>query len=231
MEKKIITICPTRERPAMLLRMLDSFYGSIANDQIVVLGIDSDDFYLSMGNYKAVEKHFPRIIIRIFHQKTVTQIFNLIFEEFNDYQIYHMTNDDFVYKTKFWDQKIVQMVDEYGSGIYYGNDFLQKDRLCTAPFITGDLCRAIGWLQMPLLIHLGGDCVWFEIGKRLKRLFYREDIVIEHMHYQANKSIKDKIYEKTNSNQMYHLDHEAYKQWYRDMLDLDIDKINKICKL
>ena len=46
--------------------------------------------------------------------------------------------------------------------------------------IDGDIVRALGWLQLPILRHSGGDNVWYWIGRRLGIAHIDEDIHWNH---------------------------------------------------
>ncbi len=110
--------------------------------------------------------------------KPITQIFNETFEKYPDYDYYHMTNDDVIYKTKDWDVLLANAIIE--PGIAYGNDMFQSENLCTFPMISGDIVRKLDWLQMPTLNRYCGDVVWKFIGESTKCLHYVPEVIIEH---------------------------------------------------
>jgi hypothetical protein len=75
--------------------------------------------------------------------------------------------------------------------------------------ISGDIVRAVGWLQMPLLYKYCGDTVWNEIGRFAKCLHYVEGVSIEHKHFINNKRKNDDDdYQKT-----YNHDRMQYMNW------------------
>ena len=144
---KILTICPSKY-PEKLAYMMDSFLDTRSECNTVRINYEED---------------------------SITKIFNKVFEANPDYDFYHMTNDDVIYKTKEWDVKLAQK-----GKISYGNDLFQGANLCTFPMIDGDIVRALGWLQMPTLERYCGDVVWKFIGEQLNILNYNEDVIIEH---------------------------------------------------
>lgn len=219
--KDILTICPSKNRPDRCYNMVKSFKETSSESNLII-GIDNDEKYKK--DYLKITQDF-NITILEFDHCTTTKIYNTIFNIFRNYKYYHMTNDDFIYKTKEWDKKFINKLDSYLYGICYGNDLIQKERLCTAPCISSSIIRAIGWLQLPTLTHLCGDFVWFSIGKKLNCLYYLSDVIIEHEHYQNNKANIDDVYLNTNSKEMYETDWRAFNEYVNKQRDQDIDKI------
>lgn len=143
---KILTIVPSIY-PNKLKNMLYSYYSTV---------------------------HTPNIIINS-EIKSITTIYNEIFKEYNDFDFYHLTNDDVEYKTKNWDLKLANK-----GKISYGDDLLQRSNLCTFPMIDGNIARSVGWLQMPTLNRYCGDVVWNFIGKQMGILNYVPEVIIKH---------------------------------------------------
>lgn len=144
---KILTICPSKY-PEKLEVMMDSF----------------------------LETRSEHTNIIVSHaEKPITEIFNDVFQNNPNYDFYHMTNDDVIYKTPEWDIKLAKK-----HSISYGNDLLQGENLCTFPMIDGDIVRALGWLQLPTLKHYCGDLVWKFIGKESACLNYCGNVFIKH---------------------------------------------------
>lgn len=106
----------------------------------------------------------------------VTKAINEVFERNPDYDFYHITNDDVEYKTPLWDIKLAQK-----GKITYGDDLLQRANLCTFPMIDGNIARAVGWLQLPVLERYAGDVTWKFIGETLGILEYHPEIEIKHL--------------------------------------------------
>jgi len=156
---RTLAICPSLNRPEMLRRMKDSFYATVHGD--IDLKIISDDC-------------------------TVTECFNRMFKAFPDYDFYHMTNDDVVYKSLGWDNLLAKK-----GTISYGDDGFQGAGLCTFPTIDGDIVRALGYLQQPTLKKYCGDCVWMEIGRYAGCIRYVPDAKLEHHHFVNNKREND----------------------------------------
>ncbi len=159
---RILSICPSIY-PHKLDKMLASFHDTV---------------------------NCSSLLINDNKKKTVTEVFNESFNKYPNFDYYHMTNDDCIYKTKDWDIILANTIVE--PGIAYGNDLLQSENLCTFPMISGDIVRKVGWLQLPSLNRYGGDIVWKFIGQQAKCLHYVPEVIIEHSWDGADPEINQK---------------------------------------
>jgi len=191
---KILTICPSLNRPNMLKEMVDSFDATITTDNTLIVVDDPI---------------------------TPTECFNKVLLDNSNYDFYHLTNDDVIYKTKGWDD----LLSRKGK-ICYGNDTIQGDALCTFPMIDGDIVRCLGWLQLPTLKKYCGDVVWMELGRRLNCLKYVPDVEIEHRHFVNGKREND----DPNFWGTYGYDKEAFLEWFTTSAVFDTEAIRRYMK-
>lgn len=219
MKNRILTICPSRGRPVNIDRLFYTLKNTSTLSDIMIC-IDDDEPFLEQYKHLVDQAN-----LSIQPRMTTTQIINKAFKENPDYDFYHITNDDFVYHTQGWDEKFMQTSDEYGEGIFYGNDTMRDGNLCTAPVISGNIVRAIGWLQQPTLTHLYGDDTWMEIGKKLNILYYHRDVIIEHRHWNNKKAVMDEGYMRVNSSTMFEKDGLAFRNWKEYLLNEDCERI------
>lgn len=220
--KKMLIVCPSRERMEKLKEMVKSFNEKTSPQTALLIMLDNDDPQLE--EYK--EFLGVKTAYHIGTRKTTTSLFNEVFQMFPDFQYYGLTNDDFVYLTAVWDVKLMGDIEEMeGWGIAYGDDRVAGEKYPSHTIISGNIVRALGWLQLPSLKHLCGDWVWGTIGKGIGRLHYDQNVIIQHKHPFDKKTLPDAIFEKTNSQQMYQIDQEAYRRWARTQAKKDIAKI------
>jgi len=226
MKRKALAICPSRQRVEMCRIMCSSFLET-RHDTDLVLVIDEDDPQYS----EYLDLCFSNPILYYVNNKSInmtyTQMLNHQYLSYPHYEYYHITNDDFVYFTDGWDRRFIQVLRDYGSGVAYGNDLYMGRNLPTAPFISAEVVRALGWVQLPTLTHLCGDMVWKVIGEGLESIYYLKDVIIEHKHPLVNKAPKDVIFEKTNSKEMYSNDNAAFRHWVLNDSHDDIERIKK----
>jgi len=215
----ILTICPTRERVLKCSDMWKSFEDNESGIIDLLFCIDENDPYL-----KGYQQLFSNDVAYIIQpQIPITQIYNRVaFKLLPNYQIYHQANDDFRYRTKNFDKIIMKEFDKQGQGIYYGDDGFWKNEMCVAPFITSELIKATGWLQMTGLKHLCSDLVWQEIGEKLGIIYYIPRIYIMHDHPETTGIPKDATTLRVNSPQMYRHDKIEFSRWFRQDSQKDI---------
>jgi len=223
LKKEILTICPTRNRIEKCEQMWHSYIEtSEYADIIFVVDDDDPDLVKYEAFFKSKEiKYYVR------KQEQTTCHINYVFHMNKTYNYYHLTNDDFVYRTKGWDKMFINVFEDYGSGVAYGNDLYMGENLPTAPIISGDIARCLGWLQLPELNHLYGDNVWKVLAEGAKRLYYVKNIIIDHKHPFSRKHNveKDETYLRTNSKAMYKHDAEAFDYWLKNNFNSDLEKI------
>lgn len=110
-------------------------------------------------------------------------------------------DDDHWPVTVGWDQLYLNALDTLGgTGVVYGNDLFQRDRLPTAPGLSTDIVRELGWYAPPQLQHWYCDNFWLELGTRSRRISYLPDVIIEHRNVQAGKAPDDATYQAGGLN-------------------------------
>jgi len=217
----ILCICPTRERIKKCSRMLESFNATKSGYIDLVFCVDQDD--PNIEEYvDLLEDEFYLVIEK---QQSITELFNLVAGKIKpDYEIYHTANDDFVYHTKGFDKMVVDSFKHNGSGVYYGDDKYWGRGMAVGPFITSDLVRAVGWLQMPTLMHLCNDTVWTTIADTLQRLYYLPEVVIEHIHPETQGVERDVTSKRVNAPEVYKSDYLSFFQWKKFRMEGDVEK-------
>lgn len=222
---KILVICPSRNRPNECLRMVESF-NKTAKCSSLSIALDNDDPSL----YEYVDLIGDKASFTVDIRKTTTEIINNKWQySASCYKWFSVTNDDFIYHTDGWDKKLISTLNLHGGkGIVYGNDLLAGKHIPTTSVISREIVEALGWLQLPTLTHLYGDNVWDVIGKKCCCLFYRDDVIIEHLHVFGNKMLPDATHKRTNSKEMYEKDEKAFLNWLFNDSKNDILKVKEI---
>lgn len=192
----MILVVPTRGRPDNAKRLADR----VAESQhtCVTFVVDDndpalDEYIHTLGSdlVGLVKKGRPGIVDPL--NTVATQL-----AERWDY--IGFLGDDHLPQTPDWDTRIIEVLDEFGTGIVYGNDLLQGEALPTAVFMTSDIIRTLGYMAPPQLNHLFVDNYWLELGRGIGHIEYLEDVVIEHLHPLNGKSEWDATYSHCNDN-------------------------------
>jgi len=222
--KRILTVCPSRGRPDRLAEMAESFYATSSESDLLVI-IDKTD--TEKVSYRKLKDKFPQLELWENSLTNNSARFNLAFEVYPNYDYYHITNDDVVYRTDNWDKTFIGMLDSR-PGIAFGDDGIHSGKCCTFPVISGDIIRALGWLQLPTLVHgLYGDDGWLIIGKMIQSIYFFKHVLTEHMHPMVDKAEMDETYHTTNSKAMYGLDHDEFMKWCAKDALKDIKRIKE----
>jgi hypothetical protein len=193
----ISLLLPTRERPQLARRFLQSVAEQSAYPQGVeiILYADEDDVASHGIDYPGL------VIRRLIGPRQSMGSYNSDCLAASIGGIVVLVNDDMVIRTHGWDEKLRQLDESVDDKIYlaYGNDMFKKGNLCTFPILSRRTCEV---LQEPYHHAYRGafiDYHLMDIFKRLEhvgypRIFYMKDVVFEHLHYRTGKAEKDATY-------------------------------------
>lgn len=201
---KVLLIVPTRGRPEKSLEFYEEFKkNSTITD--LVFGLDDDDV------------EYPRIdgvLYEVNPRAMMNGTLNLIANKYADqYEYIAFLGDDHRIRTYGWDAELVNSIKDIKHGIAYGNDLLQGRNLPTAVLLKSSIIKTLGFMAPPAMKHLYLDNFWRDMGIEIRGLFYRDDVIIEHMHPFAGKAQSDHGYEEVNSSEIATHDREAYLQY------------------
>lgn len=135
--------------------------------------------------------------------------------------------DDNRFRTPGWDKRIVHELDAVNGGMGFCNDYIRND-IPTHIFMSSSIPQTLGWMALPTCTHLYIDNAWRAIGDAIDRLFYFEDIVIEHLHPMWGKGQWDEGYRRVNDQRLYDRDHAAFQEWWATRAPADIAKLKAL---
>ena len=197
MKKKISLLLPTRGRPGLVERFLQSVVAQSTRPELieVILCVDDDD----------VESHgivFEELALKLVVGPRQTMgSYNTECLRQASGEITIAVNDDIVVRTKGWDEKVRELDARYPDGVYvgYGNDLFKGPKLCTFPILSRKTCDLL--VEPYPAIYKGAfiDVHLMDIFRRLEhrgyaRICYAADIVFEHVHHQNNPGALDATY-------------------------------------
>lgn len=214
---ELIMLVPTRGRPHNAARLREACDKLNRADTRIIFGVDADDpdldRYRDIGEVEAVNPAGPGMVGAL----------NQMAEIYRDQAInLGFMGDDHCPRTEGWDQEICIAIDEQFGGIAYGNDLIQGPNLPTAVVMDAWIPKTLGCMAPPALRHLYVDNVWRDWGRRLGKISYLPDVIIEHIHPLVAKAPQDARYEAVNSDHMYSHDHAAYEAYVNDGLGADV---------
>lgn len=217
----LVVIVPSRGRPGNIRRLREAWLETATAASLVV-AVDDDDPTLD-GYFEVADRRGFVVAPRRGLAGTLNEQALALADS---YRYLGFCGDDHVPRTHGWDKRIVDTLDELGTGICYGNDLFQGERLPTAVFLTADIVRAVGYLCPPGLRHMYLDNVWKAWGEGIGRLRYLPDVTIEHVHPHAGKGEADTTY-----GEVWPLmgpDSEAFRRYMADGYTADIAKLRAL---
>tara|TARA_Y100000592_G_C5419912_1_gene292634 strand:- start:19 stop:1086 length:1068 start_codon:yes stop_codon:yes gene_type:complete len=208
MIKSILT--PTRNRPNNCERFIKSVYNSARTRKNVemLFYVDNDD--PAITSYKSLDWHaqkeyegFKNIKFIYGEPKSVSISWNDLAEEcIGDVLI--MGNDDLVYQTDGWDEKLDQELNIYkDDNIYVAwmNDNINFEKHCAFPIVSRQWYECLGRFT-PGCFNFGYNDTWiFDVGKMLDRCHYIPFIKAEHLHFSTGKSEMDDTYARNRTQE------------------------------
>jgi hypothetical protein len=205
---RMSVLVPSRGRPDSILRLAEAFKQTCRDSTFLHVICDDDD--PSLDAYRAVVTSLPHDFMALWRvpkqgppgivfplNHVVQQVFT---PEYGFYPtILGFMGDDHVPRTPGWDVLIQLSLSELQTGIVYGNDLFQGEKLPTAAFLTSNIVQKLGFMAPPALAHLYVDNFWLDLGTDINRLKYLDDVVIEHLHPGVGKAPWDQTYSECNS--------------------------------
>jgi len=216
----LIVIVPSRGRPGNIKELAQAFADTKASAELLVV-LDDDD--PTLNDYLSLEGDFSFLTLPREGRGMAKPLNFAARKVINDYDHFAFMGDDHRPRTIDWDKSIVDVLDEIGTGLVYGNDLLQGKNLPTAVAMTGNIVRALEGMVPPGMIHLYLDNFWMTLGQDLHSLHYLEEVIIEHLHPIAGKAEWDQGYRDVNAEEIYSADAIAFStyiqsQAYRDLI-------------
>jgi len=233
---KLLTICPSRNRPELCKRMLDSFDKTKSEWSNIIVYVSVDD--PQIGKYEDILNGRLHIFGP---RRTLVEVINYVSCEYMSAIAYYQeVNDDHIYITDKWDEKLIGKI-EYGGnkfGMAWGRDGMNNNdnpNLPTAVIVSGEIIKALGYFFPPHLKHIACDDALLDIGNKTKTIFYNPEVTIEHMHYYAIVNNKHKAPLDDNYRSIYNEatlkeGRQLLHEWRSNNMEKDIERVKNAIK-
>jgi ABC-type polysaccharide/polyol phosphate transport system ATPase subunit len=199
MNARISLLLPTRGRPELLRRFLESVLARSERPELVEVVVYADEDDPSSHGFQ-VEGLEVRTLVG---PRASMGDYNTACFEGSRGDIVVLANDDVVIQTRGWDRKLREMHAAMQDRVYlaYPNDLFKGRGLSAFPILSRAACQMLGEPFPRAYRGAFIDYHLLDIFKRLERrghprLIYLEDVVFEHMHYRTGKGDFDAIYGK-----------------------------------
>lgn len=223
----LVVIVPSRGRPHAAIELAEAFSdtGSTAR---LVFAVDDDDptrsqYLQALDGYGTTTVHYgpaPSNMVKALNAAAALHA--------NETFALGFMGDDHRPRTPEWDRLYVEALRELATGIVYGNDLLQGERIPTQVAMTADIVRAVGHMAPPPLTHLFVDNYWRDLGEAAGCLRYLPDVVVEHMHPIAGKADWDEGHVRVNQQAMYQRDGSVYRSYAGSHLAADVAEVRAL---
>lgn len=217
---RLLIIVPTRNRPQNVAKVEQAWADTDAFDHADLLFVADEDDAMA-GGYRDAFRDFgsatPAMELWSAEWKPLVPKLNWAATAsrwmLSHYFAIGFAGDDHLPRTRGWAARYLEALDDLGTGIVYGDDGYQHERLPTQWAMTADIVRTLGRMVPAPVDHLYCDNAIQDLGVGLNRLRYLPDVLIEHMHPVARKAASDEQYARVNSRAQYRKDGERYVNW------------------
>lgn len=204
MNKKISIICPTHRRKELQTRFAKNVYDNCSNSDLceIVFGIDNND-EIALETYDNLKnqygEHFIRAVL-INPGENIPNISNICFPHCRG-QIIGNAADDVVFRSKDWDQTVINEFSKYPDKILllWSDDGLWGGSLASHYFLHENWIKTTGHVQ-PTFFHADWTDHWNQkLANNLGRgvlIRDRNKLFLEHLHAEFNGMEKDETYWK-----------------------------------
>lgn len=205
----LAVIIPSTGRAEQCARLVERIYATARGPVKVVLSVEPDD--VKPYAYAVTGMAHPDSVSLTWdqtgqagsgsHVAAINRAAGSLVLAYEPPKIIVKMDDDHWPITRHWDVDYLDALGALGgTGVVYGNDLFQRERLPTVPGISADIVRELGWYAPPQLQHWFCDNFWLQLGQRAGRIRYLPDTVIEHRNVQAGKAPDDATYQAGGLN-------------------------------
>ena len=195
---KISILCPTRNRVEFVKDFLKSCHETAKNPSNIefVFYVDEDD---RMSNifFDNYESEFDFDIVYVVGERIVlSEMWNECYSHSSG-EIYMHAGDDIRFRTKDWDEMIINKFKEFDDRIafVYGRDGYQPKTFGTHGFLHKNWIKAVGYFVPPYFVSDFNDSWLNEVAKLAGRHFF-VDVYTEHLHPIINKHFWDQTHKE-----------------------------------
>jgi hypothetical protein len=221
----LLMMVPTRWRRDNCERLLKSFTEATDNaDLVFITDADDQDTYQDMDWGPAANEIIDSGGARI---GTTVKVNHITGMHADDFDAFGYIGDDHLFTTPHWDTMLLAQLESMGgTGMVFGDDKRRND-IPETVIITSDIVKELGHFAEPTLAHYYIDNVWAELGGRANLIRYCPDVVLEHLHYQVNKSVEhDQTY--CSAEDLWGTsDMEAFYAWRENVMPFEAARLRR----
>jgi len=179
----ISILTPTRGRPDMARRMMDS----AGEGHEFLFYVDDDD--PQKDNYDVPHVVGPRARLGV--------VWNYLARKAKgDYLM--MGNDDLIFRSENWAERLQEVLPSDEIGVACFDDGINQGRHFAFPIITRRWYELVGQFTAEVFTFGFHDTWIFDIANRVARAYYIGDVLVEHIHPTTGGRPADKTFNERN---------------------------------
>lgn len=223
---ELTVVVPSRGRPEQASELCEAFAKTCTGSTKLVFVVDDDD--PDVLRYKAyVDGACAHVFTAA--SRNMVEALNWAARVNSGTFAVGFMGDDHRPRTVGWDTSYIDTLHELGTGVVFGDDLLQSEKLPTQCALTSDIIRTLGYMAPPELHHMYVDNFWRDLGEAAGCIRYLPDVVVEHLHPAAGKAEWDDGYRRVNNPTRYAADGAAYGTYRMNgSLDADVAKVRAL---
>lgn len=217
-------VVPTRGRPENIEKVISAWDFTNAWDVAdLILAVDADD--PEVGRYRHIVNRFMAeapygattlTLVEMDEwmpmvHKLEAVVRGLVLSR--RYFAVGFAGDDHLPRTINWAKTYLANLRALGSGMVYGDDGYQGQKLSSEWAMTTDVIEAWGRMVPAQVEHMYCDQALLEAMTEAGAARYLPQVQIEHMHPHAQKASNDEQYKRVNSPDQYAKDRKVYSRW------------------
>lgn len=186
----ISVLTPSRGRPEMLARMIDSARGC---EHLIYLDDDDPSDY----EFPPRPGHKSTVWITKGPRKKLGVVFNELAEKATgDYLM--LCNDDVIFRSSNWKERLQETIGPEEIAIAGFDDGINGEKHFSFPIVTRAWYEELGYFTS-VIFNYGFIDTWiFDIAKRADCAHYIDDVLVEHLHPTVGKREPDKTFKERN---------------------------------
>ena len=224
----LVVIVPSRGRPHTVAEISEAFEQTCTARTVAWFAVDNDDAEVEAYAAAAGGRAYVAPADNISMVDALNRAAVYFASGAEGPAALGFMGDDHRPRTEGWDRAYLDALDDLGTGIVYGNDLYQGERIPTQCAMTTDIIRTLGYMAPPDLKHMYVDNAWLALGRAMGRIRYLPDVVIEHMHPVAEKAEWDEGYARVNAPEVYRRDQAVYERWLMESLPAEAARLRRL---
>lgn len=204
-ERQIISLlCPTRGRILGAARMLQSLAAASSHPERieVLFYVDDDDpeaeiYRAQLPASSHAASLLGRVQVVVGEAISISKSWNVL-AGIAEGTLMMMANDDLFFVSLGWDARLDKEAAKYPDEIFciWFDDGYTHENIATFPIVSRRWVDCLGFFTPGIFEFWYNDKWIMEVARKLDRLHYISDMLIEHRHFYAGRAVFDDTYKR-----------------------------------